>query len=139
VWAGRAARSTYLTIYFSADYLRRQNIAVRVLYYLRAYLRRAHVTVSFSGCTTDAVQAVDAITLRHHTGHVSIPNIHVDPPPNLFWCNLISLLCPAMLLYRVFTQEIIEATDYLPYVIVFLLCRLYAIGKSTLFAKPAVS
>lgn len=138
VWVSRLARTSFLAINFSEEYLQRQNYLLRMLYRLRTKLGRAHTILSFSGLNSEAMQVVDAINLRHHTGYISIPNTRVTPSPSLFWCNFISVLCPAMVVVRCLSQEVLEATDYLPYAAIFLACRLYAIAVATVFAKPAV-
>jgi len=138
VWVDRLAKVSFLSVNFSEDYLRRQNHLLQLVYRLRTKLKRAHTTLSFSGLNSDAVQVVDAITLRHHTGHIAVPNVRTAPSPSLFWCNLLSVLCPAMVVLRCLTQEVLEAPDYVPYAAIFIACRLYAIGVSIIFAKPEV-
>ena len=138
VWVSRVAGTSFLSVNFTQEYLHRQNYLLRTLYALRTSLGRPHKLLSFSGLTSDAVQVVNAITLRHDTGYISVPNTRVKPSVSLFWCNLLSLLCPLMVLVRCLSQEVLEAPDYLPYAAIFLACRLYAIGVATVFAKPDV-
>jgi hypothetical protein len=137
VWAGQAARTTYLALNFTPEYVRRQHVGVRALYWLRSKLSRSHTAVSFAGFNSDAIQVVNAINLRHQTGHISIPNTRVSPSSGLFWCNLVSVLCPLMVIVRCFAQDTLEVTDYLPYAGLFLACRLYAVAKLAIFSKPS--
>lgn len=137
VWAGHAARTTYLAINFTPVYLRRQHAGIRFLYWLRSKLSRSHTAVSFAGFNSDAIQVVNAINLRHQTGHISVPNATIGTSPGLFWCNLVSVLCPLMVIVRCITQETLEITDYLPYAGLFLACRLFAVAKLAIFSKPS--
>lgn len=138
VWVGKLANVSFLSVNFTEDYLQRQNYILQLLYRLRGKLRRAHTGLSFSGLNSDAVQVVDAITLRHHTGHICVPNVRTKGSPSLFWCNFISLTCPVMVLIRCLTQDALEEPDYLPYAAIFLACRLYAITVTTILARPEV-
>ena len=134
-WAGRTAGSTYLAITFSDSYVRKRPVLVRLIFWLRSLMSRSHAVIPFSGLNSDAIQVVDAINLRHHTGHIDVPRVNIASSPNLFWCNLLSVVCPIMVFYRCFTQESIETPDYLPYIIIFVLCRLYAVVKLIRFSK----
>ena len=65
-----------------------------------------------------------------------MPNVRTTDSPSLFWCNLLSMLCPTMVVVRCLTQEVLEGPDYLPYAAIFVACRLYAISVSIIFARP---
>ncbi len=137
MWASRSGGGTYLAITFSRNYLQRQNPAVRLFYWVRRQVTQRHTALPLAGSNSDAVQVVDAINLRHHSGCVVDLSHLACPAPKLFWMNLTSLLCPMMVVIRCLTQETVEAVDYLPYAAIFLLCRIYCISRLVRHSRGA--
>lgn len=135
VWAERSVQTMYLAVNFTTSYVERQPLLLRALYKLRSMVKRSHLLIPFRGLNSDPIQVVNAITLQHDTNNIIISRYPSVVQHLVFWCNFISLLCPIMLIVRYVTQETLGPEDYLPYIGIFLLCRVYVIAKCAIFLK----
>ena len=135
VWAERSVQTMYLAVNFTTSYIERQPLLLRAIYKLRSTVKRSHLLIRFHGLNSDPIQVVNAITLQHDTNNIIILRYPSAGQHLIFWCNFISLLCPIMLIVRYVTQETLGPEDYLPYIGIFLLCRVYVIAKCAIFLK----
>ena len=135
VWAERSVQTMCLAVNFTTSYVERQPLLLRAFYKLRSTIKRSHLLVQFNALNSDPIQVVNAITLQHDSNNIVISRYPSAGQHLIFWCNFISLLCPIMLIVRYVTQETLGPEDYLPYIGIFLLCRVYVIAKCAIFLK----
>ena len=132
VWPALRGRSYCLCIAYSPDYLRKHSIVSRIWFYLRTCLGLSHVTIPFSGLTSDPMQVLHMMKLQRMHDCIILEN---QPPPRTAAMYIAHLTCIAsagIVILRCLAHPPLSALDYAPYLAIFAVAKCFEISAKML-------
>lgn len=122
-WPILRARTLSLYVRLSPRYLQQHPWPARIWLWIKSALTSAHLRVSFNGLTGDAIQVVNAMRLQQLHDYVIVD----DPQPKIALrarlAHLTCVICAATVAFRCLISHDIGPIDYIPYMVIFALCR----------------
>lgn len=124
VWPILSSRTSLLHFNFSKNYVCRQSIFRRALLSLRAALHFPHVAVSFRELNCDPVHVLTSMKLRQaHNELIFEEPQKIGPSSIDIGARLTSIACVVFVLIRCMTRDEITPLDWIPYMMLFVVCR----------------
>lgn len=122
-WPILKGRSLSLYVRLSPQYLKRHSWPVRLWLSIKSALTSAHLRVSFNGLTGDAIQVVNAMRLQQLHDYVLVDTAKTRVPLRARLAHLACLVCASAVAARCLVIHGITPLDYLPYMVIFAVCR----------------
>lgn len=127
-WPVMTPRYHQLSLVLSQHYLSKRNLAVRILLRFRRWMKTPHIVIPFNGLTADPVSVINAMRLRQIHHDVAIEEPHHRPAGWIIVALAVSLVCASIALARCLMGLTVAPVEYIPYFILFGVCRIAAVG-----------
>jgi hypothetical protein len=122
-WPVMTPRYHQLSLVLSQHYLSKRSFIIRTLLRFRRWAKTPHIVIPFNGLTADPVSVINAMRLRQIHHDVAIEEPCDRPTGWLVATFIVGVICASVAFARCLLGLTLTPVEYIPYFILFGVCR----------------